>query len=109
MFSQVLKPQSLQVVHSFKLYFGPCNPNARSVHADLLLSKAWTERAQHCMGQNTILNMFLFLKHFLGKNLNIHKISKQNNKKKNSVEIICMQKLYEIQNKLCENQIGYYC
>ena len=71
----------------FKIVFWPMQPpctlRAHSVHAGLLLSKAWAERAQCCMGQNTILNMFLFLKHFLGKNLNIHKISKQNNKKKN--------------------------
>ena len=50
----------------FKNVIWPMQPCERSVHADLLLSKACTERAQGCMGQNPILNMFLFLNYFSG-------------------------------------------
>ena len=51
---------SLEIKTCLNIYFGPSNP----VHAGLLLSKTCTERAQGCMGQNTILNIFLFLKYF---------------------------------------------
>ena len=50
----------------FKIGFWPMQPCARSVHALLSRRSACTERSQGCMGQNTFLNMYLFLKYFCG-------------------------------------------
>ena len=49
-----------------KIAFWPIKPSACSVHAVHNRCKACTERAEGCIGQNAILNMFLFLKYFSG-------------------------------------------
>ena len=48
----------------FKIAFWPMQPSARSLHAVHNRCKACTECAEGWMGQNTVLNMFLFLKYF---------------------------------------------